>query len=167
MRWQVAAVAGVVAIAFGWDTGLLTRVSLASTGRLEQALIGGIGRDKAATPLTTQLASAGTMGALPVEGSLPSLDGATTWINSTPLSPATLKGKADIVVAGTLDRAVAEAAKDAEASGLESPVVLLSPACASYDQFSNFEVRGDAFRTLVRKVPGIVVPRGLEPSKQN
>jgi UDP-N-acetylmuramoylalanine--D-glutamate ligase len=80
---------------------------------------------------------------------------------------ATLKGKAENIVVGTLDRAVAEAARDAEASGLENPVVLLSPACASYDQFENFEVRGDAFRDLVRKLPGIVVPRGVEPSKQN
>jgi UDP-N-acetylmuramoylalanine--D-glutamate ligase len=79
----------------------------------------------------------------------------------------TLKGKAEYVVAGTIERAVAEAAQDAEASGLENPVVLLSPACASYDQFANFEVRGDAFRDLVRKVPGIVIPRGPEPSKQN
>jgi UDP-N-acetylmuramoylalanine--D-glutamate ligase len=79
----------------------------------------------------------------------------------------TLKGKAENTVAGTLDRAVAEAARDAEASALENPVVLLSPACASYDQFENFEVRGDAFRNLVRKLPGIVVPRGVEPSKQN
>jgi UDP-N-acetylmuramoylalanine--D-glutamate ligase len=44
--------------------------------------------------------------------------------------------------------------------------VLLSPACASYDQYPNFEVRGDAFRSLVRKLPGVVVPRGPEPSQQ-
>jgi UDP-N-acetylmuramoylalanine--D-glutamate ligase len=80
---------------------------------------------------------------------------------------ATLKGKAENVVAGTLERAVAEAARDAEASGLENPVVLLSPACASYDQYPNFEVRGDAFRDLVRKLSGIVVPRGPELSKQD
>jgi UDP-N-acetylmuramoylalanine--D-glutamate ligase len=78
----------------------------------------------------------------------------------------TLKGAVDYAVAGTLERAVSEAAQDAEASGLENPVVLLSPACASYDQFANFEVRGDAFRDLVRKVPGVVVPRGPEPSQQ-
>ena len=35
------------------------------------------------------------------------------------------------------------------------PVVLLSPACASYDQYRNFEVRGDAFRALVAALPGI------------
>ena len=44
----------------------------------------------------------------------------------------------------TLDVAVANAARDAAASGLAEPVVLLSPACASFDQFRNFEIRGDA-----------------------
>jgi len=68
---------------------------------------------------------------------------------------ATLRGSADHVILGTLDRAVAEAARDAEASGLDRPVVLLSPACASYDQFQNFEVRGTAFREMVRKLPGV------------
>ena len=50
----------------------------------------------------------------------------------------------------TLDRAVAAAAEGAAASGAPEPVVLLSPACASYDQFRSFEQRGDQFRTLVR-----------------
>ena len=36
------------------------------------------------------------------------------------------------------------------------PVVLLSPACASFDQYRNFEVRGDAFRALVLALPGLV-----------
>lgn len=56
-------------------------------------------------------------------------------------------------MSGTLDAAVASAARDAAASGLAHPVVLLSPACASFDQFRNFEVRGDAFRDLVNALP--------------
>jgi UDP-N-acetylmuramoylalanine--D-glutamate ligase len=65
---------------------------------------------------------------------------------------ATLDGKVGHVLSGTLDAAVAAAARDAETSGLDHPVVLLSPACASYDQFENFEKRGTAFRELVRKL---------------
>jgi UDP-N-acetylmuramoylalanine--D-glutamate ligase len=68
----------------------------------------------------------------------------------------TLAGKVEHIVVGTLDRAVAEAARDAEASGLTTPVVLLSPACASFDQYPNFEVRGDRFRELVLALPGVV-----------
>jgi UDP-N-acetylmuramoylalanine--D-glutamate ligase len=49
----------------------------------------------------------------------------------------------------TLEQAVAEAARDAAASGDAEPVVLLSPACASYDQFPSFTARGDAFKVLV------------------
>ncbi|HEY1362832.1 MAG TPA: UDP-N-acetylmuramoyl-L-alanine--D-glutamate ligase [Xanthobacteraceae bacterium] len=68
---------------------------------------------------------------------------------------AELEGQAPHVIAGTLDRAVELAARDAAASDLAEPIVLLSPACASFDQFRNFEVRGDAFRRRVGQLPGI------------
>jgi UDP-N-acetylmuramoylalanine--D-glutamate ligase len=58
-------------------------------------------------------------------------------------------------ISGTLDVAVAHAARDAEASGLGEAVVLLSPACASFDQYRNFEIRGAAFRELVQALPGV------------
>jgi UDP-N-acetylmuramoylalanine--D-glutamate ligase len=57
---------------------------------------------------------------------------------------------------GTLGNALAAASRDADASTVAEPVVLLSPACASFDQYRNFEVRGDAFRDLVRALPGLV-----------
>jgi UDP-N-acetylmuramoylalanine--D-glutamate ligase len=68
----------------------------------------------------------------------------------------TLQGKVPFVVAGTLERAVELAAQDAQAAGPAEPVVLLSPACASYDQFRNFELRGAAFRDAVKALPGLV-----------
>jgi UDP-N-acetylmuramoylalanine--D-glutamate ligase len=52
------------------------------------------------------------------------------------------------VRAGDIATAVARAAADAE----PGDVVLLSPACASYDQFANFEERGDTFRRLVEEL---------------
>jgi UDP-N-acetylmuramoylalanine--D-glutamate ligase len=68
----------------------------------------------------------------------------------------TLDGKAAYEIAGVMSAAVDAATRDAEASGLKEPVVLLSPACASFDQYPNFEVRGKAFADLVRAVPGVV-----------
>ncbi|WP_210484971.1 UDP-N-acetylmuramoyl-L-alanine--D-glutamate ligase [Microvirga antarctica] len=53
----------------------------------------------------------------------------------------------------TLDRAVQQAAQDA--AGSTHAVVLLSPASASYDQYPNFEVRGNHFRELVKALPGL------------
>src|ERR1700743_3341117 len=58
-------------------------------------------------------------------------------------------------ISETLDVAVANAARDAEASGLHGAVVLLSPACASFDQYRNFEIRGAKFRELVMVLPGV------------
>ena len=51
---------------------------------------------------------------------------------------------------GTLDVAIESAARDAALCAGPEPVVLLSPACASYDQYPNFEVRGNSFRDLAR-----------------
>jgi len=67
----------------------------------------------------------------------------------------TLDGKVSYEKSGTLDRAVVAAARDAAAAGSKAPVVLLSPACASFDQYRNFEVRGDRFRELVLAIPGL------------
>ena len=50
---------------------------------------------------------------------------------------------------GTLDVAVDRATHDAERAATDAPIVLLSPACASFDQFPDFEKRGDRFRELV------------------
>jgi UDP-N-acetylmuramoylalanine--D-glutamate ligase len=53
--------------------------------------------------------------------------------------------------AGTLEHAVEAAARDAAGAGDARRVVLLSPACASFDQFADFEARGARFRALVRE----------------
>ncbi len=64
---------------------------------------------------------------------------------AAPLFARLLDGRVPVVAADTLDRAVAQAAAAAE----PGDTVLLSPACASYDQFSDFTARGAAFRRLV------------------
>ena len=69
----------------------------------------------------------------------------------------TLEGKVDHTICGTLGKAVAAAAADAARSGKEEPAVLLSPACASFDQFRSFAVRGDAFRAEVAGLDGVVM----------
>ena len=68
---------------------------------------------------------------------------------AAPAFAQTLKSKAPVVQSGTIPAAVAQAYADAAASG-EDAIVLLSPACASFDQFADFEERGEAFRAAVQ-----------------
>jgi len=60
----------------------------------------------------------------------------------------TLAGKVNFTQCGTLEKAFAAATLDARREGVEGAAVLLSPACASFDQYPNFEVRGAAFVKL-------------------
>jgi cytochrome c biogenesis protein CcdA/thiol-disulfide isomerase/thioredoxin len=99
----VAILLAVVAIAAGWDTDVLTRLSLNSTNRLEQSLIERIKpapADDAAIAMSggnAMTSSAGGHRDPGVEGQLPSLAGATAWINSAPLTPEALRGKVVLV----------------------------------------------------------------------
>ncbi|HUO12356.1 MAG TPA: UDP-N-acetylmuramoyl-L-alanine--D-glutamate ligase [Caulobacteraceae bacterium] len=71
---------------------------------------------------------------------------------------ATLEGRAAYAKCGTIEAAVEAAYADARATG-EDAIVLLSPACASFDQFSDFEARGEAFRIAVHH---LTAPRAME-----
>jgi UDP-N-acetylmuramoylalanine--D-glutamate ligase len=64
----------------------------------------------------------------------------------------TLSGHVPVLHAGDLGRAIHAAFEDARSSAAAEPVVLLSPACASFDQFRDFEQRGDSFRELARQL---------------
>jgi UDP-N-acetylmuramoylalanine--D-glutamate ligase len=73
---------------------------------------------------------------------------------------ATLEGKVPYTRCGDLETALDRAHAMAQHERRADAVVLLSPACASYDQWPSFEVRGDAFRTMARALPGAVVETG-------
>jgi len=59
-----------------------------------------------------------------------------------------------VTVSGTLDKAVGDAHALAQREQKPGAVVLLSPACASFDQYPNFEIRGSHFRALVEQATG-------------
>ena len=106
----VLVLVAVAAIALGVDTNYLANVSLAQTSAVEQTLI-----DKLRGPNNTAMTPAGgamqpnpsmmmkanapheSAGALPVEGTMPSLDGAVEWLNSKPLTAEALRGKVVLV----------------------------------------------------------------------
>ncbi|MEM9937238.1 MAG: UDP-N-acetylmuramoyl-L-alanine--D-glutamate ligase [Pseudomonadota bacterium] len=64
----------------------------------------------------------------------------------------TLGSDRPVTKCGTLEVAVQAAFDAAKASGDPNPIVLLSPACASFDQYTDFEARGDAFRACVQRL---------------
>ncbi|MGI9168698.1 MAG: UDP-N-acetylmuramoyl-L-alanine--D-glutamate ligase, partial [Caulobacteraceae bacterium] len=71
---------------------------------------------------------------------------------------ATLAGRAPFTEVGAIEAAVDAAYADARACG-EEAVVLFSPACSSFDQYSDFEARGEAFRSAVH---ALAAPRPSE-----
>ena len=116
----VAVLAGVGAIASGLDTGLLARLSPGSGNVIEQELLERFQStpvslaDKpshllpvsyaptvvganSAEPALLPAPPARSLATLPVEGTLPDLAGATTWLNSPPLSAQALRGKVVLV----------------------------------------------------------------------
>jgi cytochrome c biogenesis protein CcdA/thiol-disulfide isomerase/thioredoxin len=111
-----AVLLAVVAILFGWDSTVLTRLSLNGTNSLEQSLIDKINPPAQGGSMSMAMSNSnmamsnaksdghGMMmsatkpsGDLPVEGDLPSLAGATLWLNSPPLTPEGLRGKVVMV----------------------------------------------------------------------
>lgn len=70
---------------------------------------------------------------------------------------ATLGDTVPYEISGTLDKAVDHAASDAQKDENTGNVVMLSPACASFDQYKNFEVRGDAFVAHVAALDGVTM----------
>jgi cytochrome c biogenesis protein CcdA/thiol-disulfide isomerase/thioredoxin len=92
----VAVLIGVVAIAFGWDTGILRRLSLASTSGLEQKLIDRFHPVAHASANASPAAQRSAV-ELGQEGSFPGFDGAVKWLNSPPLTREQLKRKVVLV----------------------------------------------------------------------
>ncbi|AYG59596.1 UDP-N-acetylmuramoyl-L-alanine--D-glutamate ligase [Rhizobium jaguaris] len=103
-------------------------------------------------------------GGLPKEGGITTLAPLFSRIakayligEAAPAFAATLGEQVPYEISGTLERAVAHAAADADRDEHEAAAVMLSPACASFDQYKNFEVRGDAFVSHVAAIEGVTM----------
>src|SRR5947208_8505967 len=174
-NWQNAAAAYAAARACGIDTAAVTAAICSFPGLAHrQELVGTIdgiryiNDSKATNADATEKALLCYQAIYWIAGGLPKAGGIT------PLAPyfgrlrhafligrateefaATLDGSVPFSRCGDLATALATASEQAWRDGVPGAVVLLSPACASYDQFKNFEERGDRFRELV------LVRRGL------
>jgi len=171
-NWQNAAAAYAAAVAVGVSPadaarGLMTFPGLAH--RMEN--LGAVGRVRFVndSKATNADAARQAMSAIPrfywIAGGVPKAGGIDDLADLFPkiekaylIGQAaddfakTLEGQAPAVIAGDLAAATQMAYRDAVAASAatgEDAVVLLSPACASFDQFPDFEVRGDAFRAAV------------------
>ncbi|HXN98669.1 MAG TPA: cytochrome c biogenesis protein DipZ [Candidatus Acidoferrales bacterium] len=89
-----AVIVGAIAIALGWDTGLLTKFSFVNTAKAEEHLIGTLGSGKASL---VPVRAAAAPPVLPDEGPMPDLGGAVGWINSPPLNGKSLRGKVVVI----------------------------------------------------------------------
>jgi cytochrome c biogenesis protein CcdA/thiol-disulfide isomerase/thioredoxin len=93
----VAVLVGVVAIAFGWDTGILRRLSLSSTSGVEQKLVDRLQPVAPVNQNGSMMMASSAKPELGAEGTFPSLDGAVAWLNSPPLTRDQLKGKVVLI----------------------------------------------------------------------
>jgi UDP-N-acetylmuramoylalanine--D-glutamate ligase len=171
-NYQNAAVAFAAARAFGADPatiiaamarfpGLAHRMEIVS--RRGKALFVNDSKatnaDAAAKALATFEPIYWIAGGLPKEGGIESLEGffpriARAYLigKAADAFSATLGSRVPHVIAGDLGTAVELAAADAARDPAPEAAVLLSPACASFDQFTDFEARGEAFRRAVQNL---------------
>jgi UDP-N-acetylmuramoylalanine--D-glutamate ligase len=103
-------------------------------------------------------------GGLPKEGGITALQPLFSKIakayligEAAPQFAATLGEAVPYEISGTMDLAIAHAARDAAADMAGPVAVMLSPACASFDQYKNFEVRGDSFVEIVSGLDGVTM----------
>jgi cytochrome c biogenesis protein CcdA/thiol-disulfide isomerase/thioredoxin len=92
----VLVLAGVAAVAFGLDTGYLSRLSTVQTFSLEDRVARSLGAASGERSTAVASAAGGAL-KLPDEGPMPSLAGASQWLNGAPLTPEQLRGKVVLV----------------------------------------------------------------------
>jgi UDP-N-acetylmuramoylalanine--D-glutamate ligase len=169
-NWQNAAAAYAAASTCGLDEAAIT-AGLASFAGLahRQELVARLGKirfvndskatnaDAAAKALGCYDAIHWIVGGVPKTGGITSLAGYFPRLRHAYLIGAaarefqkTLGSAVPSSLCGDLPTAIRAAAAAAGIDPAEAPVVLLSPACASFDQYRNFEIRGDDFRRIVR-----------------
>ena len=176
-NWQNAAAAYAASTAAGMDPAVVTACIRSFPGlahrlelveRVDGILFINDSKGTNAEATARALACYDTIfwiaGGLPKEGGIASLSPYFSRIKQAFLVgqaedqfAATLDGHVSYSRCGTLDNAVSQAfdaATQADPGGMKGAVVLLSPACASWDQFKSFEARGDYFKSLVESLPG-------------